>query len=802
MLKTFALMFTAAAVGISAPVVGVLPGDTQVNVSWKAPASPVDFVLVEESRNAGADWKQIAMLPGSATNHLVDELTNGTNYWYRVKWMSKGIPSAPSQAVVAQPSGQPNVPTSLIAIAGDGQASLQWEAAPASEKIVSYAVEISADGGNSWKLTNKDTGSPSNRYLIDGLENGLTYSFRVKAISSNQIESEWSDSAAALIGVLKDNFFELESTITGSTVALTWGDPGLKSTIDSYRIEISTDGGMTWSNAEVVDGNVQSLKLSYVLGGALYRIIATSVTDEYAVSVISLVQNLADAKDSPITEIKTDAGLPQDIDNGAVVLNENTNANQESQIPGATTTDENGGVGTRESLPKFDPASFPEGIVNTSVAALALLGILSGAVRITGARRKEDLDALEGISYSNPESFYDLEAQGDRSKSWRWPSLRLTHLVEKLTHAIASNLNRISPLLGRIYSDGSYLRAMYGANAILIWVAAIVLAVIALIETGGQALPPKPLTIIALLVLGILDLGASGLAVTIVLAGTAILGGFDGAPAIRTTLGLAILLLAPALIASAARPLRREKPEEDGENREELSKYQWERAGDLLIGPLLAAFAAYSLISGLPTLAGLSLPIVNSANLIAIITFCFVALRYTLEESATKNYPVRLLMVEAKEMHKTVTVQPFFSIALRAFFFIFLAQPFIGSGWQLYVGATLFIVPALLGIVAKGRPQSPLLFRLVPAGVPRFVFMLIFGAICGLWVTGSQDGAQTASLGFVLLSIPGFLFSTAALFAQAPSPDTVRWHEGSRSKWFYRIGAIVLVLIGAYLVLS
>jgi hypothetical protein len=802
MLRPLALIFTAAAVGLSAPVIGVLPGDTQVDISWKAPTSPVDFVVVEESRNGGADWKQIAMLPGSATHHLVDDLTNGTNYWFRVKWMSKGIPSSPSQAVVAQPNGQPEVPTSLIAIAGDGQASLQWDAAPASAKIVSYAVEISADGGTTWKLTNKDTGSPSNRYLIDGLENGLTYSFRVKAIASNRIDSEWSDSAAALIGVLKDDFFELDSTITGSSVALTWGDPGLKSTIDSYRIEISTDGGMTWSNAEVVDGNVQSLKLSYVLGGALYRIIATSVTDEYAVSVISLVQNLEDAKDSPITQVDANAGQMQNDETTANSGNENNEANQEPQIPGATTTDKNGGVGTRESLPKFDPASFPEGIVNTSVAALALLGILSGAARIKGFRRDDELAALNGVSYSNPESFDDFDAQGDRSKSWRRPSLRLTQFVEKLTHAIAANLNRFSPLLGRIYSDGTYLRAMYGANAILTWVGAVIFAVIALLETGGQALPPKPLTVMALLLLGILDLGAAGLAVTIVLAGTTILGGLDSAPAIRTSLGLAILWLAPALIASAARPIRRKKPEADGDNQEELSRYQWERAGDLLIGPLLAAFAVKSLIFGLPTLAGLSLPIVNSANLIAILAFFFVALRYSLEESATKNYPVRLLMVERNQMHNPLKVQRFFSIALTTFLFVFLAQPFIGNSWQLYVSTFLLIFPAFLSTFAKSFPKSSLLSKLVPVGVARLVLLLTIGAICGLWVSGSADGAERASIIFVLLSIPGFIFSIAALFTQAPGPESVSWYEGNRAKWFYRIGAIALVLIGTYLALN
>ena len=805
MLKPFALMFTAAAIGISAPVVGTLPGDGQVDISWKAPASPVEFVTVEQSINGGANWKQIAMLPGSASHYLVEELTNGTNYWFRVKWLNKGIPSAPSQAVIAQPGGQPEIPTSLIAVAGDRQASLQWDAAPATAKIVSYAIEASPDGGNTWKTIEKDTGGPSNRYLVEGLENGITYSFRVKAIASNRIDSEWSDSASALIGVLKDDSFELNGDKIGSTVALTWGEPDLKNTIDTYRIEISTDGGMTWSVEDTVDGDVKSAKLSYVIGGALYRIIATSITGEYAVSVVSLVQTLEEAQDSPITDLTNSAGADQNNTNEVNPGNETATAEQSSGIPGAVTTDINGGVGTRETLPKFDPLSLPAGVVNASLAALALLGLISGgagAARVAGARREDEVASLEGVSYANPESFDGFEEQGDRSNSWRWPSLRFTRIVERITHGIASQLNRFSPLLGRIFSDGSYLRAMYGANAILTWIVGAIFAVITLIETGGEALPPKPLTVIVLIAIGILDAGAAGLAATIVILGTAAFGGFDSIPAIRTSLGLAILWFAPALIASAARPLRRKKPEEDDENREELSKYQWERAGDFLVGPLLVAFAVRSMISGLPALAGLNLPIANSANLIAILAFCFVALRYSLEESATKNYPMRLLMVETNEMRYQIKGQHFVSIILRTFLFAFVAFPFMGNVWQLYVGAFLFIFPTVLSTFAKNLPKTPALFQILPVGIPKFVFMLIIGSLYGSWVSGLVDGAQAARMGFVLLSIPGFIFSILSLFVANPGPDAVRWYMSVRLKWFYRIGAIVLVLLGTYLVLK
>ena len=126
----------------------------------------------------------------------------------------------------------------------------------------------------------------------------------------------------------------------------------------------------------------------------------------------------------------------------------------------------------------------------------------------------------------------------------------------------------------------------------------------------------------------------------------------------------------------------------------------------------------------------------------------------------------------------------------------------MGNVWQLYVGAFLFIFPTVLSTVAKNLPKTPALFQILPVGFPKFVFMLIIGSLYGSWVSGLVDGAQAARMGFVLLSIPGFIFSSATLFVANPGPDTVRWYMRDKLKWFYRVGAIVLVLLGTYLVLK
>jgi hypothetical protein len=163
---------------------------------------------------------------------------------------------------------------------------------------------------------------------------------------------------------------------------------------------------------------------------------------------------------------------------------------------------------------------------------------------------------------------------------------------------------------------------------------------------------------------------------------------------------------------------------------------------------------------------------------------------------------MRLLMVESSEMRYQIKGQSYLSVAFRAFLFAFVAYPFMGNVWQLYVGVFMFVFPTLLSLAVKSLPKNTSLFQILPVGIPKFVFMLIIGTIYGSWVSGLSDGAQSARMGFVLLSIPGFVFSIANLFMADPGPEAVQWYMRDKLKWFYRIGAIGLVSLGTYLVLG
>jgi hypothetical protein len=794
MLKAVVALFVAAAVGMSAPVISVQTGDSEVQITWKAPSSPVDYVLIDQSTNAGASWKQIDQIPGQSTSYLVEDLKNGTSYWFRVRFLKKGIPSEPSQAMIAIPDAGPPAPENLNGIGGDGQVALDWDNAPADSTIVGYEIDLSTDGGDTWKTVVADTGSRSSRWLVEGLKNGDTYTFRVAGIGFNRSVGEYSNATSVLVGIIRDETFELNSSITGTEVALDWTTPELTSTLDTYRIEVSTDGGVTWSTVQEVDANITKANVPYVIGGALYRIVATSIKGESAISIVNLIQIL----DDPNAPDAVDGVSKEVLDKLQALTNNPDAANGGGVDIGKVTTNVNGGIGTRATLPAYTATKDPQRVLDTSVGGLAVLGLLAGAAGGRTLNRKEDESAsLEGIDYEDLDSFDGFEEYGDRSNTWRWPNMKWTLFVERITHAIASELNRFTPLLARMFRDGSYLRAMYGSLALSTWIFALALGTFSVLETSGEALPPKTLTLLLLIALGVFDTAAAALATVVVFIGTLISGGYDSIPAVRTTLGLSILLFGPILIASAVRPLRRKRP--DYSEEEELKEWQWERTVDYLLGSFMAAFAARSMVNGLPALAGLNLPIAKDANLIAIAVGILVAIRYGLEDNATQNYPMRLKMVEANELKPTFKVQQHASILLKGGVFFFVAYPFLGSVWQLYVGTALFLLPAILSNFAPRLPKLSAIARFLPTGLPQFTLMLLIGAAYSAWVSGIFTGKSAGAMAFILLSIPTLILSLLHLFAG--EHHGARWNLPERLQVLNKVGAAALFIATIFLAL-
>jgi hypothetical protein len=129
------------------------------------------------------------------------------------------------------------------------------------------------------------------------------------------------------------------------------------------------------------------------------------------------------------------------------------------------------------------------------------------------------------------------------------------------------------------------------------------------------------------------------------------------------------------------------------------------------------------------------------------------------------------------------------SALLRTAVFLFIAEPFIGSCWQLWVGGLIFLVPALRGLVAERLPNSELHFRLIPRGVAMVLFLLVVGLGAAHLVQSLTQGHDDAVRnGFVLLSLPGLVISVLSLVGRdGPLPG--------RSWRYELLGTVVVALV-------
>jgi hypothetical protein len=159
-------------------------GDGEATVSFGAPVDggPVASYVVRSQNvsNPGAGGQQVT---GTGSPMVVTGLTNGDGYVFTVAAVNvsgEGVVSAASSAVVPLPP-LPGVPTAVVATAGDGQATVSFDAPVDGGPVVSYVVRAtdlteSARGGQ--LVTG--SGSP---LVVTGLTNGDEYTFTVAAVN-------------------------------------------------------------------------------------------------------------------------------------------------------------------------------------------------------------------------------------------------------------------------------------------------------------------------------------------------------------------------------------------------------------------------------------------------------------------------------------------------------------------------------------------------------------------------------------------------------------------------------------------
>ncbi len=356
-------------------------------------------------------------------------------------------------------------------------------------------------------------------------------------------------------------------------------------------------------------------------------------------------------------------------------------------------------------------------------------------------------------------------AWGDRSATWRWPWVTR---IDGYSRELPDRVRPVSPLLSRVLADGTALRASFGTSALAVPAVGAFLGAVAAFNTSGEAVAPTTALMIALIALGIFDAGAGVVAALVFSSGVVASGGADSADAVRTLMGVGSLWYAVPLIAGGTRKFRRQlEPTWEG---------RWSKTADIAVGALLGAWTVQTVIGALPGLSGLDLPIADRAGTAALFALATLVARYLYEMLVMGIYPERLEMVNPIEEREPGIRQQVVSTLLKGAVFIFVIEPYIGLVWQLWVVVAMTTIPGLLGLVKDRYPNSGLVFRILPKGVPNIFIMLVVGKLLSSFLAERIDDPATLTLAaFMILSVPGFLASVGGLFGREGNDLPLSW---------------------------
>ena len=229
--------------GAPTAVTAAVAGDRAIEVSWTPPADDGASAITAYTVLSSPDG--LAVTVGAATTSAtVDGLSAGTAYTFTVtatNGVGDGLPSAPSNAVVA--ATVPGAPTGVVAVDGDGQATVSWTppADDGASPITAYTVQSNPGG----LAVTVDAATTST--TVGALTNGTSYTFTVTATNALGDGPPSSPSEAVTPAGLPGAPTAVVAEVGGNAAArVSWTPPASDggAAITSYTV-VSSPGGLT-----------------------------------------------------------------------------------------------------------------------------------------------------------------------------------------------------------------------------------------------------------------------------------------------------------------------------------------------------------------------------------------------------------------------------------------------------------------------------------------------------------------------------------------------------------------------------
>jgi hypothetical protein len=306
------------------------------------------------------------------------------------------------------------------------------------------------------------------------------------------------------------------------------------------------------------------------------------------------------------------------------------------------------------------------------------------------------------------------------------------------------------------------------------------------ISTDFHAVMPSLGWLTAILIVGSLDALAGFTSASVFSVLVICGGGIHSANSVRGLIGIWVFSFAVPIMASASRPFRRKGAVG--------IVGAWDRAADFVMISLFGAWAAGSLFTSLPGLTGFRPSFAGEVTRIQLIALVILVLRYVLENAATLLAPAKLLELSSLPRPAPSNIQITVSSVVRTGAFVFISVVFIGNNWALWIGAALYLLPKLVGMIDDMFPNSEALHRYMPRGIFQVVFMMFVARWWGQLLTSNiQDTEKLLTFSFAFLGLPGFATTVLGWFARSSSRE---WKQN----WFTRLGGLALLIVGFLIV--
>ena len=265
----------------AAPTVAVTPGSAKLNVGWNKPddgGEEITGFVVQYMKSTDQDWTLHAS-PGSNTfETTIPDLENGETYLVRVRAVNSvgldevdafewGTGSGVPRTIPAEPT--------ITLEAGDGQLEVSWNKPDdGGDTITGFVVQYKKNTDTSW-TDHSTPGAADTTETITSLENGVTYTVRVRAVNSVVLDDEkdynWgtaSDKPRTIPGEPT-----VGVTVGNAQFEVTWNKPGAGGdTITGFVVQYMKDTDTGWTDHSTPGPNDTTTTISSLDNGGMYTV--------------------------------------------------------------------------------------------------------------------------------------------------------------------------------------------------------------------------------------------------------------------------------------------------------------------------------------------------------------------------------------------------------------------------------------------------------------------------------------------------------------------------------------------------